>query len=397
MPQSNDIKLASLFSGCGGLDLGFVNEGYRSIGAFDTDSVAVEHFRANVSPEAYVADLSAACGAVSSLRPSVVVAGPPCQGFSTAGRRDLEDSRNHLLPLAGILAIRMKPKAIVVENVASAQSGAHSRYWTQLESILRTAGYRTNTQKWNAADMGLAQSRRRLFLFAWKGKRDPSFEMQPFIAGRLDETLSGVEQASGHNPSPLLPESKLYKIAARIGPGQKLCNVRGGPRSVHTWHIPEVFGPTTARECHLLELIMRLRRQERERDFGDADPVCRTRLRKELGSGVGATIATLLAKGYLCEKGRGVDLTHSYNGKCRRFRWDDISCAVDTRFGDPHLFLHPNEHRPFTVREAARIQGFPDSFQFTGGDKDSFRLIGNAVPPPRAQYAARILKPVFER
>lgn len=377
------------------MDLGFIREGFHPIAAFDADSVAVGHFKANVHEGSSLNDLTLPSACLSNLRPSLVIAGPPCQGFSTAGHRRIDDARNHLLPHAGALATRMKPKAIVIENVASAQSGEHRRYWEQLDCILRDAGYRTNTQRWNAADLGLAQSRKRLMLFAWKGRRDPAFDEPQPGPSRLDHVLAGVESLADHNPKALDQDSKLFKIAMRIGPGQKLCNVRGGPRSVHTWHIPEVFGNASAGECELLELVMRLRRQERVRDHGDADPVSPARIRKELGKGALGTIRSLLAKGYLCLKGSGVDLKHSFNGKCRRFRWDDIACAVDTRFGDPHLFLHPNENRPFSVREAARIQGFPDSYKFSGPDKDMFRLIGNAVPPPMAAHAARILKPIF--
>ena len=68
--------------------------------------------------------------------------------------------------------------------------------------------------------------------------------------------------------------------------------------------------------------------------------------------------------------------------------WDKPSHTVDTRFGAPRYFLHPNEHRGFTVREAARIQGFPDDYVFHGDEKFQYRLIGNAVPPPLARLAA---------
>jgi DNA (cytosine-5)-methyltransferase 1 len=186
----------------------------------------------------------------------------------------------------------------------------------------------------------------------------------------------------------LYPDSRLFKISQRIGPGQKLSNVRGGERSVHTWHIPEVFGYTTAAECEVLETIMRIRRAERRRDFGDADPVPQTRLKMEFGAKTDRLLKSLIRKGFLRIINGNFDLVHTFNGKCRRFRWDDIACAVDTRFGDPNLFLHPNEHRPFTVREAARIQGFPDSFRFDNSESENFKMIGNAVPPTMAEAAA---------
>jgi DNA (cytosine-5)-methyltransferase 1 len=323
---------------------------------------------------------------------STMLAGPPCQGFSTAGRRDPDDPRNLLLPLVSEFVIKLKPLVLVVENVAGALSGANARHWVRLEHRLRLAAYRTHTVEANALDVGMAQMRRRVFLFAWRTGREVAFHLDSINRARLDHVLFGVESARNHNPKPLQPGTRLHKISQRIGPGQKLSNVRGGPRSVHTWHIPEVFGATTAAECALLETLMCLRRSVRRRDFGDADPVSPTVLSREFGPRSKGLIDTLVKKGYLRRIGRYVDLVHTFNGKCRRFRWDDIACTVDTRFGDPHLFLHPNEHRPFTVREAARLQGFPDQFTFSGLEKDQFRLVGNAVPPAMGNAAAEIAR-----
>jgi len=71
--------------------------------------------------------------------------------------------------------------------------------------------------------------------------------------------------------------------------------------------------------------------------------------------------------------------------------------TVDTRFGSPRYFLHPSQQRGFTVREAARIQGFPDSYVFLGSTREQYRLIGNAVPPPLGEFAADITKRLLGR
>lgn len=381
----------SLFCGCGGFDLGLISEGFTPIGGYDINEEAVRHYKDNVCTQGEVADLTTTNLSLSRI-PEIVIAGPPCQGFSTVGRRDVADERNHLLPLAGERAVQLGAQVIVIENVSAAASGAHRKYWNQLDGFLRAKNYRTNTVKCNAADIGLPQSRRRLLLFAWNTGRDIEFDLPKQEPTRLDDTLQGVESLPNHDPQPLSPNSRLYKIAIRIGPGQKLSNARGGTRSIHTWHIPEVFGKTTATECRLLELVMRIRRQERRRRFGDADPVSLERIRKEFGNRTETLIESLIKKQYLRKVGSYVDLTHSFNGKFRRFRWDDIACTVDTRFGEPQLFLHPNENRPFTVREAARIQGFPDDYVFDCGNRSAFRMIGNAVPPPMGTVAGMFVK-----
>lgn len=368
-----------------------MKRGFVPLQAYDSCPDAISHYRQNVCPRAEVADLTKIVPEFAGV-PDLVVGGPPCQGFSTAGKREVSDERNHLLPLAGRLAAATKAKVIVIENVAAAASGSHRKYWDELEAYLRACNYRTHTFRANALEVGLPQTRRRLLLFAWRTRREINFTLPPVPHSRLDQVLSGVECLANHDPLPLLPGSRDYLIARRIGPGQKLSNVRGGVRSIHTWNIPEVFGKTTAAECAMLEFIMRVRRQERRRKNGDADPVSLSRLEQEFASRAEPLVKSLLKKGYLRAVGDFFDLCHSFNGKYRRFQWADKACTVDTRFGEAQLFLHPNEHRPFTVREAARIQGFPDDYVFEGQKRTAFRLIGNAVPPPMGQMVADFTK-----
>lgn len=376
--------------------MGLMKGGFIPQYGFDHNPDAIAHYQKNVCQHADVIDLTATVPKLSKP-PEVVIAGPPCQGFSTAGKRDFGDKRNHLLPLAGRLADDMRAKVIVIENVQAAASGAHRQYWDNLEFFLRSRDYRTHTLACNAADLGLPQSRRRLLLFAWRTKRDCSFEMPTRPRARLDVVLNGVETQPNHEPEFLLPGSKAYKIACRIGPGQKLSNVRGGSRSIHTWNIPEVFGKTTAAECNMLEFIMRARRQDRKRDTGDADPVSMKRLKQEFNSHAKPLVDSLLTKKYLRRVGNDLDLCNAFNGKYRRFQWEDKACTVDTRFGEAQLFLHPNEHRPFTVREAARIQGFSDEYTFDCNKRTAFRLIGNAVPPPMGQLVATYARELLGR
>lgn len=386
-------KVVSLFSGAGGFDLGFLAVGFQPLAAFDADPIAVKHYQVNVGPNVHVCDLSRPKPFDRLRGVDVVIAGPPCQGFSSAGRNDPNDFRNDLLGQAGELAAAMRPKVIVVENVPAVLSQTHSKRWTALIASLRERGYKTQAECCDAVAVGIPQTRRRVFLFAWRTRHDIKFAWPNRPRARLDHVLAGVESKNNHDPRPFEDGSRLMMISRRIGPGQKLSNVRGGPRSVHTWNIPEVFGPTTAADCEVLEAIMRLRRCSRVREFGEGDPVSHKRITKEVGRYVSKRdLRSLIERGYIRSVGDDFDLVHTYNGKFRRFQWDDVSSTVDTRFGDPNLFLHPNEHRAFTVREAARIQGLPDSYAFSAGTADNFRLIGNAVPPLMAESAAQFAR-----
>jgi DNA (cytosine-5)-methyltransferase 1 len=392
------LTFASLFSGCGGFDLGFVEQGFISKGAFDFDSDAVENFASNVEGPVYQADLTQGIPAEHLLSGvDALIAGPPCQGFSTAGKRLVNDQRNHLLTLTGTLARRVAPKVLVVENVSGALSGEHARYLKSLEIMMRLAGYRTHTMRCQAAELGMAQLRRRVLFFAWRTGRDIEFTAPYVPHGQLRTVLAGVDKLPNHIPRRLVKHSKEWHISQRIKPGQKLSNVRAGQNSVATWDIPEVFGSVTEHERTVLELLRRLRRQERRRDHGDADPVSLARLEAALGVRFNRLVEGLILKGFLRRVDGGIDLVGTFNGKFRRLSWGKPSCTVDTRFGSPRYFLHPSRQRGFTVREAARIQGFSDRYVFRGNEKAQYRVIGNAVPPPLGSFAARIVGKLLGR
>ena len=101
----------------------------------------------------------------------------------------------------------------------------------------------------------------------------------------------------------------------------------------------------------------------------------------------------LIKKGFVRKSSKDTyDLTRTFNGKYRRLSWDTPSPTVDTRFGDPNYFLHPENNRGFSVREAARIQGFDDDFTFSDSARDNYKMIGNAVPPPLSEIVAKMIK-----
>lgn len=387
--RGNQPTVASLFAGCGGFDLGFEAEGFRPVAAFDIDPVAVDTFNANIVNVATVCDLADTTPQISA---DVLLAGSPCQGFSTAGKRALEDPRNNLLVRAGEIALTIRPKIFVLENVPAAISGRHGSRWEQVEAMLRAGGYMVERVLAEGQASGVPQLRKRLFLMAWRGDTPVRCDLPPQTSPTLMETIEGIGGATGHDPLPFRQGSREALIAARIGPGQKLCNVRISPAAVHTWDIPEVFGAITANERVVLEAIVRLRRRDRRRDFGDADPVKIERICSHLGRCCNDEVENLISLSYLRRVGEYIDLKHTYNGKFRRLPINGLSPTVDTHFGDPALFLHPREHRGLTPREAARIQGFHDKFDFGGVKARAFRLIGNAVPPPMAQRLAHFVR-----
>ena len=156
--------------------------------------------------------------------------------------------------------------------------------------------------------------------------------------------------------------------------------------------LPEVFGNISHRETLILQSIRQLRRQIRRRPCGDADPVRLTDIQDQFNWNPQPALENLIRKSYVKWVGDGFDFTHAFNGKYRRLSFDHPAPAVDTRFGEPRYFIHPVEHRGLSVREAARIQGFPDAFTFHGTRQQQYRLVGNAVPPPIGRWLAQQIK-----
>ena len=152
----------SLYSGAGGLDLGFVDAGYDIVWANEIDPFAVETYSANVGDHAVCGDVLEAD--LPSIQPDVVIGGPPCQGFSVIGRMRSDDPRSrhvsHFLDVVGELC----PRAFVMENVKSL--GANPR-WEPLRAMLRERaaglGYQTDLWVLNAAHYGVPQARERMF------------------------------------------------------------------------------------------------------------------------------------------------------------------------------------------------------------------------------------------
>lgn len=380
---------ASLFSGCGGFDLGFKQKGFKPVGAFDIDPQAIRIYEKNRLGPCQLCDLAADSFDWNCLgNPDVLLAGPPCQGFSTVGRRDPEDPRNRLLMRVGEIVRFAKPKVVIVENVTGILAHGTRKCWDDLIACLRGQGYRTADILCNADKLGVPQRRKRVIALAWNTPRLCSVQLSEKNGGTVREALSNVEKLEDHTPRLLPKGSKQALIARQIGPGQKLCNVRMSPKSVHTWDIPSAFGRVTQKERQVLEKIAVLRRRDRQREYGDADPVSMTSISQIIGRAVRPIVLQLIRKGYIRKLDHGYDLTHTFNGKMRRLDWDKPAPTVDTRFGDPWYYLHPSEDRGFSVREAARIQGFPDDFVFEGPIRSQFRVIGNAVPPPLANVLA---------
>lgn len=166
-----ELTAIDLFSGCGGFSLGFERAGFKVIASYDCWEPAIETYRRNFSHTAHLSKLSLETELPQSL---VIVGGPPCQGFSSAGRRQTDDERNTLVRVFSDLVVRHKPMAFVFENVEGFLTQDRGRFVFDLLEPLIAAGYHIHVRKVNAAHFGVPQHRKRVLAIGGLGW-DPTF------------------------------------------------------------------------------------------------------------------------------------------------------------------------------------------------------------------------------
>ncbi len=178
------MRVVDLFSGCGGMSLGFQNAGFEIVAAFDNWDKAVEVYKLNFDHPIFKTDLSIALQdreQFAAFSPSVIIGGPPCQDFSHAGKRNEDGGRADLTVSFAELVSSLKPTCFVMENVDRA---ATSVRFQMAKEILKHAGYGLTQRILNAAECGVPQLRKRVFLIGCLNAEDD------FMGEVLDRGLS---------------------------------------------------------------------------------------------------------------------------------------------------------------------------------------------------------------
>jgi len=435
------LTVVSLFSGCGGLDLGFKGAGFEVAYACDHDAAAVQCYARNLDKGVHLRDVTSDefHRDIDNIGEcDVVLGGFPCQGFSKSGPKRASDPRNTLYVEMHRAVERLRPRVFVAENVDGLHQNFGGAFLTRITQDFARIGYEVEHRILQAASFGLPQYRRRIVFvgvrsgesdrFTWpvpthnvksrNGEFEIDADVEPetlwsstagltlkapeTIGGAIGDLLELTVGVADHVVTNSWPVTYEYIFRA-IGEGQKLCNVRHAPSSVYTWQIPQVFGETDGNERLVLETISKNRRRKRYGAIPNGNPLSTQVIASLSGlSDVPAIAERLVRKKYLKEIEGKFDLTGAMfcSGLFKRPRWDEPSPTVLTVFDNPRYFLHPRRPRPFSVRECARLQGFPDDFLFcrdnsVGAIKDAYRLIGNAVPPPLAMRIAASVRELF--
>lgn len=180
---TSTLRTVDLFSGCGGMSLGFKNAGFDLVGAFDNWEPAISVYKDNFDSPIWNRDLSDVRIAheVKTLKPMVIVGGPPCQDFSQAGNRSEDGGRAILTVRYGEIIAECKPKFIVMENVPRVRN---SKAMAQIRKMLKDAGYGLSGRVLDASLCGVPQSRKRFILVGCLGASDG------FLDDLLDSNLA---------------------------------------------------------------------------------------------------------------------------------------------------------------------------------------------------------------
>jgi DNA (cytosine-5)-methyltransferase 1 len=373
-----------LFSGAGGGGLGLTQAGFDLKWSVDLDPYAAETHARHLPGVMVDGDIRAISD--SDLIQSVGVApgeldmlfaGPPCQGFSMIGQRKIADLRNTLyrevLRASGVL----QPRVVVIENVPGLLTLANGFYLASIMAGLEEQGYRAACAELLAAQYGAPQMRFRLVIIAWR------HDLEIPAGYGFPEPTHG-DNAIGDLVSNVTIPPRSYKglLTTRAAIGDLPEVEAGGTVSVYGGN-------------------PRYRFQKAARTTSSGRRMDGSELHDHYAAALGAMTVNRLRHLKPGEDWRDLPyellpgsmrraLRKDHTRRYRRMDWDGVPRAIITRFRDPKSgeYTHPEQHRTISIREAARIQGFPDWFSFAGRNTSKYTQVGNAIPVPLAKAIA---------
>lgn len=360
--QYATYSLIDLFSGAGGLTLGFTknfNRNFIPIWANDFNKYAADTYNANFGNHCVVGDILDLLKDPNVIIPKadVVIGGPPCQGFSLLNKNRTGDSRRQLWRPYLEVVKRSGAEVFVMENVPQLLG---SMEFEEIAQAADSIGFSLTSAKLCAADFGVPQVRYRAFIIGCKFTSPEDFfpQLKTHINPNIDISTNTLSKEYVQNPNPWRTvRDAIADLPAPLG--TQIRN-EAPPLDLH-------FGRTpTALSLQRYKTIPGegMNRFDLQRLAPEITPKC-----------------------WINKKSGGTDLFG-------RLWWDKPSVTIRTEFFKPEKgrYLHPSQHRPITHREAARLQSFPDSFMFTGSKIEIAKQIGNAVPPLLASHVAKCVE-----
>jgi DNA (cytosine-5)-methyltransferase 1 len=348
--------VVDLFAGAGGLSEGFERTGFRTVAAVEQDRLAAATFQIN-RPTVDLFEGDIVDWLERGTPPAdVVIGGPPCQGFSNLGARQVRDPRNALWRRYVDALVSIEPLYFVLENVSDfLRSGQYQGLYRETYRNGRLRNYRVESAILNAAHFGAAQIRKRAVVIGSRRDLPPVGAAVGALTGR-PASWTTVRSAIGNL------DFQVDQIALPSTRTQRNGEVLRGPFKTTELHVGR--RPTE----------LSLQRYAAIPEGGN---------RNNLPD-------HLLAACWRGHRGASCDVMG-------RLRWDRPSVTIRTEFWKPEKgrYLHPEADRALTHLEAARLQGFPDDYLWFGSKIGIGRQIGNAVPVRLAQGIASHLAAQF--
>jgi DNA (cytosine-5)-methyltransferase 1 len=343
-----------LFCGAGGLSEGFRQAGFRVLAGNDVDVSSGKTFAAT-HPEAtflpgpiqnYSAEDFLKAARLKPGQLDCLIGGPPCQGFSVYNhQRGLHDERSSLYREYLRIVEGLKPRWVVLENVTGMTSAGGGGAVAGVLAGLKKLGYKVESKILKAEEYGVPQERRRIIFIGTRTKSPVTFPTPTHGEGRLPFVT--VRDAIGDLPPLKNGIDKGIVKYAKTATNDYQRSLRGNLAFVQNHSAPRLAEINEKRMKHIPP-----------------------------GGSWRDIPVELLPKGM--KRARRCDHTKRYG----RLRWDGLASTILTKC-DPHwgAYFHPEQDRILTVREAARFQSFPDSFEFMGSRTEQYIQVGNAVPP----------------
>ncbi len=407
--MASTLNYIDLFAGAGGLSEGFTREGFNPVAHVEMNPdacktietrISYQYLKANGEEDKYYDYLKGKISreeflsyVPSDIKDSVInseissksikgifskidslidgepvdliIGGPPCQAYSVIGRaRDpkkmVEDPRNFLYLEYVKFLKKYKPKMFVFENVPGIFSAGNGEHFEKITKAIRSAGYNFDHKILNSKDFGVLQDRKRVILIGWRKDLPlnypdfPVIEHSFTVSKDLFSDLPALQNGSG-----TLGVSKYKKEPTDY---LKITQIRNGI-DFTTQHISR---PNNENDLEIYRIAAELMKQGKRLQYNE------------------------LPERLITHKNRNV-----FTNRFQVVKGDGISHTVVAHIAmDGHYYIHPDikQNRSITVREAARIQSFPDDYFFEGSRTAAFKQIGNAVPPLMAAKIAEVIK-----
>lgn len=351
--MGGQVKAVHLFAGAGGLSLGMEQAGMEVVLANEKEhDFARTHMINYPSVRVIEADIKDVDfrRELGGLVVDVLAGGPPCQGFSTVGKKEFSDPRNILFEQFLRAVGEVSPRYVIFENVAGFRRLYKGQIYRRTIEGLSSLGFEHVSAVLNAKDYGAPQSRQRTIILAWQ---------------RGEKPLCMPPATHGTPEKPFLTLMDAISDLPLLHPGEERSDYLCDPKNAYQSLMRAVAGPLTEHKCarygeHMRKVISHVPE----------------------GGSIMDIPEELRPKGYF------------KNTYARLL--PDVPCTTITRnFGTPSSSrcIHPWQNRALSTREGARVQGFPDHYRFHGSKGSKNLQIGNAVPPALGRaLAEQIIK-----